>query len=260
MPLSVGWGAGSHTHTGFTSFTTDTVYRPSAGSYPSGSPRLDGGANNIYAYGISASASGASHNWSISGGAGYKNGGASFQANLNKTGGGQLNFHRNANAGGTIFHTASSATWAGNFVSGSLSYSTAPAAPASISPVISGKKATVSFTAAPNGGGETIIGYTGQYRKNGGAWTGNKDVSTVTPIVWDNLEPGQYEFRVYTRTALFNGAARTSSAFQVKSGGKRNNNGNWVDTSVFKRNNSGFIDITTFKRNDPVNGWVDGGG
>lgn len=260
MALSTSWGSSTATNTGFSSYATTTIYRTSAGNYPSGQARLDGSSLTIYAHSISAQASGASHNWSIGGGGGYKSPGSAFQANLNKTGAGTLNFNRNNGAGGTIRNTSDSTTWPGNFVGGSLSYSTAPAPPAAVNVSLSGKKATVTFTAAPNGGGESIQGYSGQYRKDGGSWVGTKNVSSVQALIWDNLEPGEYEFRVYTRTGLFTGAARVSSKFTVKSGGKRKDDGSWVDTATFKRKDGGtFTDILTYKRKDPEDGWVDGG-
>lgn len=263
MAFSTGFGGSVNNTANWSEWTPFNAYRENNGSFPAGNPRLDGSADTIYLLSVSAASGGVGVGWSLNDYAGHQSGGGTwmrgsngFRTTMHKSASGRTYIHRNTGAGGSIVNDRDGVSLAGCFC-GSFNWSNAPAAPASITPTPSGKNVTVTFTAAPDGGGETIVGYTAQYRKDGGAWTGDKPVGSVTPVSFNNLDPGDYEFRVYTRTGLASGAARVSGTVEIKSGGKRNDPvDGWKDTSAFKRDG---VDIVTYRRNDPVDGWKDAG-
>lgn len=128
--------------------------------------------------------------------------------------GGTLSFGRDDNSGGKVVDAQDGATWDGR-LTGSMAWSTVPSQPASCSASRSGTSVTVTFGNSASNGGHTAIGYSIQYSKDGGAWTGTvNDVSSG--YTFTGLTKGsKYKFRVYLRNDIGSSTARESGEVTI---------------------------------------------
>lgn len=129
---------------------------------------------------------------------------------------GTLRFGRDDDAGGSVVDAGDGSTWAGKLV-GTMTWSTVGTAPGSITLDPSGTSVKVSWTSSSSNGGSTATGYSVQYSKNGGAWTGTQNLGTdARSFTYTGLESGaSYKFRVYLRNGVGNSAARTSGSTSI---------------------------------------------
>lgn len=170
-------------------------------------------------------------------------------------------FSRYTGNGLTITETGPGASpWTDSSLQGSVPWTTVPTAPATISTSKSGTSVTVTCTASPSNGGNTILAYYAAYSENGAAYVGGSVMSSLS-YTFTGLNPGSsYTFRVFSGNADGYSAARVSSAVNIYAPVKLYNTNTasaWAFATTSQRfNGTAWVPITIAKRYNGTT-WVD---